>query len=434
MGRMNNRIYAGMVLLFVAGLCACDTGTDFDTPDEDYFIKYYGGSGNQYGVDMVVEADGTIVAVGKSELNATERIYFVRVNAKGEVLSERTFGSPTEEVKDIEPAGDGNYVVLSMFIEVEGGENLDVKVTKISPEGVLLDSGTYGIAYPYNDYASSITTLASGGYVVAGRAEDLVEKANPSSTNPDLGDFFLFKFGTDLEPITGSNVWISRSGSGATDGAVKYFEQGNGKGICFGYSKMVGSANPRGNQLLAYTEADELGLGSAFQVFYPSGAVVNNANTTVLSVTQTPSFNPGYFITGVSINSLGIGQLFICKLKGSLTYSDNDVELYNILAPAGSGQLTGVSATTSAVAPQGFLIAGNDLQQLGTRNIWLTKIDFSGKELWSVSFGSDQGNDEAGAVAELPDGKILVLGTVELGDNRKKLTLIKLNSKGQLRK
>ncbi len=74
------------------------------------------------------------------------------------------------------------------------------------------------------------------------------------------------------------------------------------------------------------------------------------------------------------------------------------------------------------------------MQQLGTSNIWLTKIDLSGKELWSVSFGSDQGDDEVGAVAELPDGKILVLGTVELGDNKKKLTLIKLNSKGQLRK
>jgi hypothetical protein len=418
---------------FVAGLCACDTGSDFDTPDADYFIKYYGGSGNQFGVDMVVEPDGTVVAVGRSELNASRRAYFLRVDPVGQVLTERTFGSHDEEVKDIEPSGDGNYIVLSLYMHNTGGENLDVKLTKISPAGVLLDSGTYGIVYPYNDYATSVTPLAGGGYVVAGRAENLTEKANPSSTNPDLGDFFLFKFGSDLEPITGSNVWISRAGSGFTDGAVKYFETGNGLGVCFGYSKMTGAANPRENQLLAYTETDELGLGGAFQVFNPSG-VVNNSNTTVLSVTKTASFNPGYFITGVSINSLGLSQMFICKLKGTLTYSDNDVELYNTISPVGAGQLTGISATTSATAPQGFLIAGNDLQQLGTENIWLTKIDFSGKELWSVSFGSDQGEDEVGAVAELPDGKILILGTIELGDNKRKLTLIKLNSKGQLRK
>lgn len=429
---MNKGVRTWWVVVFIAGCCSCDTGGNFDTPDEDYFIKYYGTSGNQFGVDMVVETDGTIVAVGRSELNTSKRIYFLRIDSKGQVLSQTTLGSTTEEVKDIEPSGDGNYIVLSLFTRTDGGENLDVKLIKVSPLGVPLDSGTYGIAYPYNDYASSVTPLVSGGYVVAGRAENVTEKANPSSANPDLGDFFLFKFDADLNPVAGNNVWISRSGSGATDGAVKYFELQNGRGICFGYSKMTGSANPRGNQLLAYTETDALGLGSAFQVFNPSG-VVNNSNTTVTSVSKTPSFNPGYFITGVSVNSLGISQLFICKLKGTLTYSDNDVELYNTLSPTGAAQLTGVSATTSAVAPQGFLIAGNDLQQLGTRNIWLTRIDFSGKELWSVSFGSDQGDDEVGAVTELANGKILVLGTVELGDNKKKLTLIKLNSKGQLK-
>jgi len=428
---MSNRERTWWVMMIVAGLCACDTGANFDTPDAGYFIKYYGNSGNQYGVDMVVEADGTTVVVGRSELNAAKRIYFLRLDPAGQVLKERTFGGVTEEVKDIEPTQDGNYIVLSMFTQTQDGENLDVKLTKISPEGVLLDSGVYGIAYPYNDYASSVTSLVSGEYVVAGRAENVTEKANPSSSNPDLGDFFLFRFDANLDAVVGNNVWIARSGSGATDGAVKYFELDNGRGVCFGYSKMVGSANPRGNQLLAYTETDALGLGSAFQVFNPSG-VVNNSNTTVLSVSKTPSFNPGYFITGVSINNLGISELFICKLKGTLTYSDNDVELYNTLSPAGAGQLTGISGTTAAAAPQGFLIAGNDVQQLGTRNIWLSKIDFSGKELWSVSFGSDQGDDEVGAVTELPDGKILVLGTVELGDNKKKLTLIKLNSKGQL--
>jgi hypothetical protein len=433
MGRTNNMVRAWWAYVLVAGLCACDTSGDFDAPDTDYFIKYYGGSGNQLGVDMVVESDGTVVAVGRTELNASKRIYFVRIDSKGQVLNERIFGSHSEDVRDIEPSGDGNYIVLSLFTNNNGGENLDVKLTKITPEGAVLDSGIYVTEYPYNDDGKSVTPVAGGGYVVAGRAENLTEKANPSSSNPDLGDFFLYKFDAALDTVGGSNVWISRAGSPSTDGAVKYFELDNGTGVCFGYSKMVGANNARGNQLLAYTETDQLGLGGPFLVFNPAG-VVNNSSTTITSVTKTPSFNPGYFITGVSINSLGLSQLFICKLKGTVTYGDEDVELYNTLSPTGAGQLTGISATTSAVSPQGFLIGANDVQQLGTSNIWLTKIDLSGKELWSVSFGSDQGDDEVGAVAELPDGKILVLGTVELGDNKKKLTLIKLNSKGQLRK
>ena len=189
---MNNGVRVWWVLVFVAGFCACDTGSDFDTPDADYFINYYGSSGNQFGVDMVVETDGTVVAVGRSELNSSKRIYFLRLDGTGQILSERTFGSTTEDVKDIEPSGDGNYIVLSLFTPSDGGEDLDVKLIKISPQGAVLDSGTYGIPYPYNDYASSVTPLVSGGYVVAGRAENVTEKANPSSSNPDLGDFFLF--------------------------------------------------------------------------------------------------------------------------------------------------------------------------------------------------------------------------------------------------
>src|SRR4051794_39321928 len=98
MGRMSNGLRAGWIVVFIAGFCACDTGSDFDTPDADYFIKYYGSSGNQFGVDMVVETDGTIVAVGRSELNSSRRIYFLRLDGTGQVLNERTFGSTTEEV------------------------------------------------------------------------------------------------------------------------------------------------------------------------------------------------------------------------------------------------------------------------------------------------------------------------------------------------
>ena len=49
-----------------------------------------------------------------------------------------------------------------------------------------------------------------------------------------------------------------------------------------------------------------------------------------------------------------------------------------------------------------------------------------------VSFGGD-GDDTAAAVAELPDGHIMVLGTMQLGNPpaQFKITLIKLNSNGK---
>ena len=64
-------------------------------------------------------------------------------------------------------------------------------------------------------------------------------------------------------------------------------------------------------------------------------------------------------------------------------------------------------------------------------NISLSKIDQSGNVQWYVSLGSEDKDDRAAAVAELPDGRIFVLGTVVLGD-QSKMALFKLNSAGQL--
>jgi hypothetical protein len=62
------------------------------------------------------------------------------------------------------------------------------------------------------------------------------------------------------------------------------------------------------------------------------------------------------------------------------------------------------------------------------------KVDLSGQLVWSSRLGSDQGDDAVAKVRELPDGRVLILGTTELGDNQRKLSLIKMNSSGQLLK
>jgi hypothetical protein len=94
--------------------------------------------------------------------------------------------------------------------------------------------------------------------------------------------------------------------------------------------------------------------------------------------------------------------------------------------------LEAVSATASLSTPQGYLLLAEESRNLGTKNISLSKIDQSGIVIWSVSLGSEEENDEAAAVVELADGKILVLGTVELGDNQSKMALFKLNQTGKL--
>ena len=72
--------------------------------------------------------------------------------------------------------------------------------------------------------------------------------------------------------------------------------------------------------------------------------------------------------------------------------------------------------------------------------MWLSNVsidyNFSnrkkfGKVNWSASFGSVTKEDFAGTVRELKDGKIVILGTIELESQNSKMALIKLNSSGE---
>jgi hypothetical protein len=96
-----------------------------------------------------------------------------------------------------------------------------------------------------------------------------------------------------------------------------------------------------------------------------------------------------------------------------------------------SRDLKAVSIAPS-VAGGRYLILSNEISATGTTNIWLSKVDIDGNVIWSASFGSITKNYFGGTVRELPDGKIVILGTIELESQNSKMALIKLNADGEL--
>jgi hypothetical protein len=83
----------------------------------------------------------------------------------------------------------------------------------------------------------------------------------------------------------------------------------------------------------------------------------------------------------------------------------------------------------------GYFALSNIFNSAGTSDMILIKLDVTLQEVWKnpVTFGGD-GDDTAAAVAELSDGHIMVLGTMNLGNppEQFKIALMKLNSAGQL--
>lgn len=418
-------------LALVTGFSSCDTSNGFDPANTDYFIKYYGGDGNQTAVDLVANSDGSIVMVGKSEFNLDKRIYFVKVDPRGDIITETYFGGPSDEVKDIEPLPNGEFMIVSD--NTVGTNNIDINLLRVSADGTVLDSKIYGTRG--NDISKSLTVLSDGGILVSGTTDSTATWAVEDPAIPDLGDFMVHRFTSDLEI---DNTWDFDAGFGGNLDCVTKTSRGeDGFFYALGYSNANVAGINNGKKLVFFyfrIRPDGQGLENNT----PEGSV-NIDNTEVTAATAVSTISPGYVGTGKSVNSSGTNQLFIFKLKKTLTFiENNDIEIFTKTAPENT-QLSGVSVAPAFATTQGYLIVANDKQLSSTsgnelNNIWLSKVDLSGKVNWSAKFGSETGNDTAAAVTELPDGKVLVLGTIELGDQQKKLALIKLSPKGQLQK
>jgi hypothetical protein len=418
------------ILLFFTALClscglSCDTDNNIDYPDEKYFIKYYGKDGNQSGVDIVLTDDGGYLLLGNSELiigtAVTNRIYLVKANADGKVEWERFHGAARESAKDIEPTNDGNFVILSVVSD--SVDNSNIKLIRIRPDGSKIDSVIYGTNK--NDFAKSVTPLMDGGFIITG--ETPADTADFNPINPeDFSNIFHFRCNANL---VFDNSWYELYGD------TKEFDGGT----------KVLQVSPNQYYVFGYTSQDHPGnTGDKLNMFYYSidgGGIPKNQagylgdfgqDTESAFVTSVPTeLGGGYLILGTKMSATGLVTLHVSKLRSTLQFlADQDEQLDETISVDGRN-LEAVSAASSVVAP-GYLLLANEVRTLGTTNIWLTKIDQSGRQEWSVTLGSEDENDRAAAVKELGNGKILVLGTVGIGDNQSKMALFKLNSAGRL--
>ena len=411
------------VLVVVAGLNACDTDSNIDPPSQNYFVKSFGGNGNQYGVDMTVLDDGSYLLLGNWETDRTEnRIYLVNVDAEGNVIWEKKLGTSAERAKDLERTNDGNYIILS---DNSSSGNRDVKIIKINPQGDKLDSAVYGS--PGNENARTITPLLDGGFIVTGStAYDSTFVINP--VNPDdLSDVFHYRCNDQL--VFDKFNWYEQYGPGTLDGGTRVVQNSSDLFYVFGFSNQTHEGNPSGKTNLLYYS---IGSGGIIRNISFLGDFDNDTESGFVLDVPT-ALGGGFFIAGTETTPSGAVNLHVTKLRTPLLFTPVNDELFDLSIPIESRKLTSLSASASTSGEQGYLVLANELQDDGTTNIWLSKIDqANGGLLWSTTFGSEEENDSGAAVHQLPDGKILLLGTIGLINNQSKMVLMKLNSTGQL--
>ena len=89
-------------ILLVCFVMSCDSASRLDSPEESYFVKFYGDDGDHEGVDFISNSDGSFVILGNERVVGAplgQQIYLVKVDAKGTVIWQRTFGVVGDEYK-----------------------------------------------------------------------------------------------------------------------------------------------------------------------------------------------------------------------------------------------------------------------------------------------------------------------------------------------
>jgi hypothetical protein len=403
-------------IVLAIGHYSCDTAGTVDPVFQQYFIKYYGEDGDQEGNDFVTNPDGTMFLLGTSTLGQSKRMYLIKVDAEGNEILKKTFGSLVNEFpRDIEAvmAGPeaGNFIILSnVENDVQG---LDIRLTIINANGDSLKSMLF--SHLESQEGKSITPLSDGGYLVAGKTTDTDSESNASLPNPaeDQEDWLIVRFQSDLSYLASD---VNRVGGSYFGSAIKVFQQGSVL-LYAGYSDEV-----TGNE-------------STYEKNYVfrSFNVIPNSLSTVYTGTSSRDEEMTAIARSPSGSFMAIGT------QTTVSGTDRQMFLSSVTANFSTvlkeGIMSGLTGQTEgvAVAPSGvgkFLVLANALNAVGNRDIYLSRINSFFEKDFELTFGSPGNNDTGSAVAELPNGDIVVLGTMQL-TSQKKMALIKLRSDGK---
>jgi hypothetical protein len=411
-------IFVLMAFLSIV-IVACDTSSNVDTLYKSYFIKTFGGDGDQEGVDILVNSDNTITLLGNTTKPSGEhKIYFVKTDFSGKILIEKELGFNNERAMDIEPLSNGYVILSNVFVSTD---RYDIKLLRTDLSGELVDSVVInGLG---DQYGSSVTSVSDGRFFVVGNTRDTDASLNADLVDiEDQEDLLIVELDNTLSVLNTSRIGKSSKGKG-----IKIFE--NATNFTYaGYSdEIVVNADTNTNFIFRTFITDP---NSAANLYV--GAVGSNAaQEKMSSFVKMPDGT--FYGIGTEISSAGL-QVYIASVynvKDNTTPTAVPRNNFSHPIPR-TGTLEGVSGYPSLNGGSIFILANEYDEAEETRNLRLLKMDVFGKEVWSQQFGS-AGNDDVGnALAQLPNGDVVILGTANL-INQHKLLLIKVNNNGTFR-
>lgn len=432
--RGRNSFWKCTASLLLSGVVflSCDTSNNLEPDYKNYFVRLYGTEGKQEGVDLIVnESDESVVLLGTTtEPNGDKRLFLVKADWEGNLIWKKKLGGTNEVAKDIELANDQGYIILSESRDLSlPDQSENVKLIKVTLEGDKMDSVVYGTPkQDGTDYGRDLphsVTPMGDSYIVTGSLDYKLTQADEGLVKVA---YLSVKFSSDLVV---DNTFRPEHSQAEFATGIKTVRTNDERIYMLGSdNKMVKTENGV-NYNYWYFPFEYQGGGPAGLSDFIG---IDKAGQDELLSAVCPAFGSGFFFVGVHNETSGRRDIYTAQAandNGTLVRKESAGKV--VIIPINEGRkIVPVSVCRAVSGQKGYLIAGTE-GEVGAHNIWLSKVDVVGENVyWSSIFGAaDRNDDRAGAVAELPDGRILVVGTVNVGVSNLKMGLFKINANGK---
>ncbi len=305
-------------------------------------------------------------------------VTFILLKSESNMITfKKTFGGDADdEGRSIQATSDGGYILFGSTTSFSAGRS-DMYLVKTDNKGDMLWSKTYGGSG--TEKGRFVQQSADGGYMLFGLTD---------STGAGGLDMYLIK--TDSH---GNELWAKTYGGSGYDGGYSFEQTTDGGYILLGTTSSF--TNSKANVYLVKTDAD----GNELWRKTYGGELSNKGR----SVKQAPD---GGYILLCRTTSFGAGLYDIYVIK---TDADGN-ELWSRTFGGAEDERGDSLLCTS---DNNYLLFGytRSLSNDGRKNMYLIKIDRSGKKLWHKVY--DGGADDYGLCAlQTTDGGYMLLGEI----------------------
>jgi hypothetical protein len=402
------------LLLAMIGL-GCETEGPGDY--KDHFIKYYGEDGDQDATDLIVNPDGTIVIIGTSTIANSKKVYVVKVDEQGKQLWSLKFGGGTNETgQDIERIISGpdvgNYLAVSNAVKSDE-DSLAIRLTVISENGDSLKS--FLIDRYESQEAKSLTVFPSGEYYITGQIKN-TDTLNVEFPGFDLEDYFDMIISNSLTLVSSERIGGSAIASG-----IKIIDRPNSINYAL-YTDEFTDGDGVFEANFVFRKYDK--INNDEKTFY---AGTPRLNEYLADVDQ--SFSGIFMAVGTQLDPSDVN---VTRIYASTINSNFDLPILSQDNIEGSpSRAEGVSVAHDVMDGNSFWVLGNEFSPGGSnRNIWIGKVNANSfQTIFSKKFGGANNDDTGSKVLQLQNGDVLILGTMELV-NQRKMALIKIKANG----